>query len=299
MDNIKIEGSSMGVFSKVFYWFLIPVIFTTILIFVLDSINNFNVLNMVLKVGNKIPYVETLVPDVEELDNEVTVMSDEEKNVLLLESIELELDRIQTELVNEVEISAEKDQVINELQTKIDLLEDQLIDKITMDEYAEKIKETSKIYADMLPSKAASIFENLTMSETVLMLNAMNKDDQVKILEKMNPEMAAEASILLKDTVSVMDQQIAALQARLKEMENREPKEDPLSNKELSLTISTMVPENAASILLEMKKQNQELALNILRETDTVIRSNIIQVISEISETDAAEFLTLLAKEKP
>ncbi|NDI33388.1 hypothetical protein [Chengkuizengella sediminis] len=299
MDDIKIEGSSMSLFSKVFYWFLIPVIFTTILIFVLLSIYDFSVLNMVLKAGNKIPYVKTLVPDVEESDIEVTAMSDEEKNEILIQSIELELDKVQTKLVKEVEENAEKDQVINELHAKIDLLEDQLIDKITLDEYDAKIKETSKIYADMIPSKAASLFENLTMSETVLMLNVMNKDNQVKILEKMNPEMAAEASILLKDTVSVKDQQIAALQARLKEMENRKRKDEPLTSEELSLTISTMVPENAASILLEMKKQNQELVLDILRETDTGLRSNIIQVISETSEADAAEFLTLLAKEKP
>ncbi|NBI27363.1 MotE family protein [Chengkuizengella marina] len=297
MEEIKIEGSSMGVFSKIFYWVLIPVIFTTILIFVLLSISDLNVLNMVLKVGNKIPYVETIVPDVEE--SEVAELSDKEKNEMLIESIELELDKVQAELVRELEISKEKNQVINELHVKIDLLEDQLTDKITVDEYAEKIKETSKIYADMIPSKAASIFESLTMSETVLMLNAMNKDNQVKILEKMNPEAAAEASILLKDTVPVKDQQIAALQARLKEVENETPKDKPLTSGELSLTIATMVPENAASILLEMKKQNQDLVLDILRETDIRQRSNIIQVISEISEADAAEFLTLLAKEKP
>lgn len=299
MDDVKIERSSMSVFSKIFYWFLIPIIFATILFSVLFSIYDFSVLNTILKVGNKIPYVEVLVPDLSEQKLEVTGLSDEEKKEMLIESIKLDLEKVQTEFEQEVEKNAEKDRVINELHSEIILLENQLIDQLTADEYAAKIKETSKIYADMIPSKAASIFENLTMSETVLMLDVMNKDNQVKILEKMNPKMAAEASILLKDTVSVKDQQIAALQARLKKMENKEPNDEPLTSEELSLTISTMVPENAASILLEMKKQNQELVFEILREIDAGLLSNIIQEIAETSESDAAEILSLLAKEKP
>ncbi len=52
----------------------------------------------------------------------------------------------------------------------------------------------------------------MTKNELVLVLGMMKPDERVKVLERMDPAKAAEASILLKDQTSVRDTQIAALQ---------------------------------------------------------------------------------------
>ena len=65
MAEAEYEKTSYGTFEKFFYLFFIPVIFTAILSFVLLSVFDYNVMNTALKLGNKIPFVEKIIPDPE------------------------------------------------------------------------------------------------------------------------------------------------------------------------------------------------------------------------------------------
>ena len=141
----------------------------------------------------------------------------------------------------------------------------------------------------MTPSKAAPIIEKLTLHERVLVLGAMRTDDRVKILEKMDPKIAAETTILLKDTVPVKDTEIAALQERLKQYElasSNDP--EKLSSFDLGNTFAGMTPQSAAVVLVEMMKSNQPQVVAIMKAMDTQARSRILTAMADVSKESAA-----------
>jgi flagellar motility protein MotE (MotC chaperone) len=147
----------------------------------------------------------------------------------------------------------------------------------------------------MNPSKAAPIMENLATAELVLMLEQMGSKDQIEILEKMKPNIAAEVSILLKDTVPVRDRQIAALQERLAMRGDPSAGEKSgLTHAELAQTLAGMAPANAAALLLEMKKINEAQVLQVLRTIDLSSRSAILSAMSGLSEKEAARITAKL-----
>lgn len=110
---------------------------------------------------------------------------------------------------------------ISELQSKVDeLAQNAENPELTEEQYTAEIKDLASMYTKMSPSKAAPILQNMELPEMVLILNAMKTDDRAKVMEKMTPKIAADATMLMKDSVPVRDQQIAALQARVKRLTN-------------------------------------------------------------------------------
>ncbi len=78
-----------------------------------------------------------------------------------------------------------QDQQIKDLQGQVDQLkhvnDEKLLDD---DQYQAKIVELASMYAQITPSKAAPILENMELPEAVLVLNAMSTDARVKVLER-------------------------------------------------------------------------------------------------------------------
>ena len=72
------------------------------------------------------------------------------------------------------------------------------------------------MYADMSPSKAAPILQNMTNEEMVLLLSAMQSTARTKVLEKMDPKTAADVTMMMKDAKPSGDLALDALQSRLK-----------------------------------------------------------------------------------
>lgn len=303
MPNANLEKNTYGTFERFMYLFLFPIFFTAILTVILLSIFDYDVMNAVLKTANKIPVVEKMVPDAKsdepDAQNPTTdTTSDgltiEQRN----ESLTLELKQMQSSLEETLSSLKQRDQRISELELEIEQLNSEKEDEqITEQEYLESIQRLASTYANMMPSRSAAIIQNLTMSEMVLMLNEMRSSDQIKILEKMNPRVAAEASILLKDISTVEDIQIAALQERLQVYRDREPADaDALSDIELAQTFASMKAKNAAEILIEMRRTNNNQVISILRSMAVVARSNIISEISNISENTAADISNQLGE---
>nr|WP_280921740.1 hypothetical protein [Paenibacillus sediminis] len=152
------------------------------------------------------------------------------------------------------------------------------------------------MYADMQPSKAAPILESLTMDELVQILSAMKNDERIGILEKMNPDIAAAATMKLKDAKTSDNLAIAALQSELKKKQTSSNSVKPtqaLDQAQLSQTFAGMAPENAAAILLQTYKMNSEKALVILSSMDDATRGKVLE---EISKNDAATAAQLVNK---
>lgn len=300
MANVDVEGSSSyGGMERFLIWFLIPFVFTAVLLGVLLTIFDYDVMNNVLRTAKNIPVISSIVPepkskatdgkpaDKKASTGQAASPPTAEENV---QALSAQLDQKDQELKKSDAAVVQRDQTIKELQSKNSSLEEQTKAKALSDEeYSAQIQQLATMYAKMSPSKSAPIMENLTIPEMVLVLSSMKTDDKVKILEKMDPKKAAEASILLKDQSTAKDKQIAALQERLKQVTIPDPKAtQKLTKDDLGATFSNMTPKSAAIVLMEMQNANPDKVISILSSMESAGRSKIITAISEQSKEVAA-----------
>ncbi|TDF98356.1 hypothetical protein E1757_12065 [Paenibacillus piri] len=287
-------------------WFLIPFVFTAVLLGVLLTIFDYDVMNNVLRAAQKVPVINKVIPDpklkAEESKNpDKSAQPDAPASAANAAETNqtpgAKPDQKEQELAKSDSIIQQRDQTIKELQLKNSTLEEQMKSKQqTDDEYTTKIQQLASLYAKMSPSKAAPIMENLTNGEMVLVLNMMKTDERVKILEKMDPKKAAEASIALKDLTTAKDQQIAALQERLKQQAAPNSNTQKLSKDDLGTTFANMTPKSAATVLMEMQNTNPEKVISILSSMDNAGRSKIITAIADQSKETAALISARLAQ---
>lgn len=287
------EKSSYGTLERFIYILLLPIVFTAILTGVLLTLFDYDVKNVVYSIGRNIPIINNIVPDEASTDTVNTNPANES----------IELDQQINHLTT---VSAEKDNQILSLEDDLKSRSDQItqledsIEKLVLEkeviatnseEYRKQLKNLASMYAGMSTSKAAPILENLTMPELVLVLYEMKADDQGRVLEKMNPKTAADASIQLKD-VNELTRKDWEEKARIARDE-KTAKEDPevttkLTNAELAQTFSAMTVSSAADILLQLNKSNSTKVVSLLNAMDNSSRSRILAAIAELSAGDAA-----------
>jgi flagellar motility protein MotE (MotC chaperone) len=96
----------------------------------------------------------------------------------------------------------------------------------------------------------------------------------------MNPERAAEISILTKDAIPVKDQEIAALQSRLSLQDPNSDVKIKVSKPDMAATYESMDPKVAAAVLTELLSQNATRVFSIMANMDTAPRAKIIEEMS-------------------
>ncbi|TMV52033.1 hypothetical protein FE783_03565 [Paenibacillus mesophilus] len=295
MANADVEKSSYGAFER-FLFYATPIIFTLVLLGVLYALFDSSIMNGVLRAANKVPGLEKILPD-PKTNEKVTLPSGAkestaapESDAAAVEQLKAQLAQAKAELQSSVNQSQQKDQTIKDLKTQITELDDKLKTKTQTDqEYRAQVQQLASIYAGMMPTKSAPILEALTLKERVLVLSEMKPADRGKILERMTPAVAAEASIQLKDAVPAKDMQIAALQERLDVNKKQEQKAAPAITKDdLGQTFSQMVPKSAAAILIEMNTASQPRVLEILKAMDSAGRARVLAAISDANKQTAA-----------
>ncbi|WP_028550425.1 MotE family protein [Paenibacillus sp. UNC451MF] len=298
MSDMDVENtSSYGAMERFLIWFLIPFVFTAVLLGVLLTIFDYDVMNNVLRTANKIPVISSIVPEpkTKATDKPASGSAGQESAASqsqeeTIQALNAKLNEKDEEISKTNSLITQRDQTIKELQLKNSTLEEQVKSKtLTDEEYATQIQQLASMYAKMTPSKSAPIMEELSTSELVLVLSMMKTDDRVKVLEKMDPKKAADASILLKDQTTVKDREIAALQERLKQVAVPDPKaSQKISKDDLGATFSNMTPKSAATVLLEMQTSNPDKVISILSSMDSAGRSKVLTAISEQSKETAA-----------
>ncbi|MNE54846.1 MgtE intracellular N domain protein [compost metagenome] len=159
----------------------------------------------------------------------------------------------------------------------------------TVDPYQERVTELAKLYAGMKGSKAAPMMENLTTEEMVQIFSAMNNASKTAILEKMDPEKAADVSVKLKETTNSTDMAIAALQSRLKQ-DQASTTATPASSgnldqEKLSQTFATMPAAEAATLLGSMYSVSPDKVITVLNTVGDSVRSSIL---GEMTKNDSA-----------
>ncbi|OAB35821.1 kinesin [Paenibacillus macquariensis subsp. defensor] len=300
-DFEEVEKESAGGFER-FLVLMIPIIFTIVLLGVLLILFNMNIRNAALEIANKIPVVQNWVP-APNLDPEKTKLQESKEEMKSAEATIKELKDMlstqQTELKQATEGKTQQDTQLKDLQSQIETLQNESIlaenPEQKVDNYQKQIDELAKMYGNLSPSKAAPIIQNLTLEEMVLMFESMKSDKRIAIFEKMDPKVAAEVTMMMKDAKPAQDLQISALQSRVKKNDTATTQtSDKLNKSQLSQTFATMTPQSAADLLFQTYKISPEKTLTILNSVDDKTRSSILGKMSSIDSVTTAKILNKL-----
>ncbi|EJW15600.1 primosomal protein [Paenibacillus alvei] len=304
MSEIMTEEEKESNYSgfERFLFFVTPIIFAIILIGVLLTLFNANWRNQLVSIASEIPIVNKWVTPDEATKEKA---KEEKKEKAKQDDAKAQSDQI-TELKalltskdQDLRVLADKRKTLEgevaELKHELQTLKSNRQEEQTNQEQSDRqIKDLANIYAKMMPSKAAPILENMATEEIVLVLNAMKQDNRVKVLEKMNPKVAAEASMMLKNIKPSDNLEVRALQARLKKNESTKEAQTGLDRSQLSKTFSSMTPKSGASFLLETAKINPDKALTVLSSVDDATRSKLINAMTDLDKTKTAKLVAKL-----
>ncbi len=299
MADANVEKNSYSGFER-FLFFLTPILFTAVMLGMLLLLFNEDWRNKALDIGNRVPVLKAVLPNPEQeakaaaSDEEITVANASQK----VDELKALLAETEASLKQATTLTEQQKAEIETLKAQVDALTRTNQEAaISAEEYDARIQSLADVYAKMTPSKAAPILESMTLDETALILGAMGDTERTRVLEKMTPQKAADVSIKLKDSVTVKDQQIAALQARIKQLEAKEGESaSTLDVSELKNTFSAMKADAAAGLLIEMAGSQQSKALLILGAMDDNVRS---QVLAAMSAKDSKLAASLVGKLMP
>ncbi|WP_238590945.1 magnesium transporter MgtE N-terminal domain-containing protein [Paenibacillus beijingensis] len=278
-------------------FFLIPILFTIILLAVLFALFNSNTRNKMLEVGSSVPGLSKLLPPPQSADTETAPKTDNtaKENEAKLAALQNQLKDAQSKLAAAAGEKTKQEDTIKDLQSRID----QLIrmndeEALSEEQYQAKIADLSRMFANMTPSKAAPILQNMTLDEAALVLNSMSSDSRSGIMAKMDPKLAADVVMKLKDNVSAKDMQIAALQSRLQKEAAGSSTQTVLDIDQLKTTFGSMDPEAAAELLIKMADVSPSKVLRILNVVDSGVRSSIVAQMSDINNDITAQLVSKL-----
>lgn len=297
MADTGVEKQNYNAFER-FMFLMIPILFVIVLLGVLWALFDTDFRNKALQVGNSIPVLKEVLPEPKVTGS---MMDDETiRSIKMTEKInelEAELATVKGELAAAKETSAAQEQAVKGLEDENaqlkQLTEQELLEA---EQYTAKIEELASMFSKMTPSKAAPIVQNMNIDEIVLLFASMRSDDRVKIMEKMDPKIAAEATMKLKDNVGVKDLQIAALQARLEEQAGSDDTavSSTLNQEQLSATFEAMDAKSAGEMLLKMKDISPSKVIRILNSVSNSARSSILTEMSKLDEAATASIVSKL-----
>ncbi|PZM64038.1 primosomal protein [Paenibacillus dendritiformis] len=303
-ESVEKESGYSG-FER-FLFFATPILFTIILLAVLLTLFNANWRNQMIALAENIPIVNQWIssdkdkaegkePGKAKKENK-NIQKEQEEQIAELKALLASKD---ADLRNLADARKTLEEQVANLNKEIkDLRAERHEEQVTEEQYAQQVKDLANLYAKMMPSKSAPILENLATEELVLVLDAMKQEDRAKILEKMNPKVAADASIRLKDVKPADNLEVRALQARLKKNEASKEAHNGLDRTQLSQTFASMTPKSAASILLETAKISPEKALNVLNTVDDATRSRLLNAMTEEDKEATAKLVSKLLPSK-
>ncbi|MFB5759725.1 MotE family protein [Paenibacillus medicaginis] len=310
-NEMELEKESASGVERLLF-FLIPIVFTIVLVVVLLTLFNTDFKNGLLKTADKIPVVKNWVPEPDLTPEEQKAANEkaqDKSSEATIEKLKSELSQQEAKLKQTATAKAEQDKKVQDLEAQLQSAKAEQESAAAVaaaansgadkDPYLKQIKNLSSMYETMSPSKAAPILSNLTNPEIVQMLTYMAPENQSKILAKMDPQKAAEITMDLKNTVNSSDLEVAALQARLQK--DQQPGPTPaktIDDQALGGTFASMKPAEGAKLILETYKLSPEKALNILRTVDDSTRSGLLEEMSKSNSAQTAKILNKLLASK-
>jgi flagellar motility protein MotE (MotC chaperone) len=277
-------------YSKI-EWFLyiiiLPLFFTIGLTFILLTFLGYNVVDTALGLGNKVPGLASILPEPKG-GKEGNQLQDSEKIQSQLQQSEKDIKKYESQ-IQELENGVKQKEIeVEQLSATIKELEKELEEKkVTDHERLEKRKQLAKLYGEMSAGKAAPIIEKLSPSEAAGILEEMKDNQKTAILAKLDPEVAANLTVTMKEMGQAENPEIAALQERVKILTKQvldltTGSKTKVSMLEMATTFSQMSTKQAATILSDMSlaKAEFKLGTTILANMKDENRSTILSEMS-------------------
>ncbi|QCR31800.1 hypothetical protein C1N55_06245 [Lysinibacillus sp. SGAir0095] len=183
------EENSPGLFQKLIFWFIIPLLFIVAILLVIATFTNFNVFEKAAELTNlKSTTEEATEGNLSEQYNEKIVGLEAE-----VKEKEAEIEKLQGELENAKAENQESLIVQEQLQYEIDKLQrDQT-------EAKKEFEDILNSFEQMSAKSAAPILVEMSDEEAVKILASMQPDILSAILAKMSPADAARYTELLSE----------------------------------------------------------------------------------------------------
>ncbi|WCM63231.1 magnesium transporter MgtE N-terminal domain-containing protein [Paenibacillus polymyxa] len=312
--DMDLGKESGGGFER-FMFFLIPIVFTIVLVGVLLTLFNMDFRSEMISLGNKIPVVKNWVPEPKDKatqTKEADQKAQSESSEATIQQLKADLAKQTEELKKATAAKTTQDKKVTELQNQVNTLQTQQEQQpqasqqgqagtqttggtTNEDPYIKQARDLASMYEGMTASKAAPIMENLTTEETVQLLSYMDPANSAKILQKMDAKKAADITMALKNVTPSTDLSVAALQSRLKKDQGTTAgtTSKSLQSTQISSTFASMDKKSGAELILQTYKISPDKALNILNTVDDSTRGSLLQ---NMSAKDAAQTAKILNK---
>jgi len=191
-ENQTIKKKKMNPVLWILFAIIIPLIIVIVIICVVLGLAGFSVFDWAEE--NDIPVISSLVSSEEDTNTE----QEEERMTSLLTSKDEEIEQLNLE--------------INDLQTNLTELEQELLKSENVSEPAEEadaalsednpssddsVKQIVTSFEEMDSESAAAIIGHMDQEEALVILQAISNDIRGEILQEMEPELAAEFTALL------------------------------------------------------------------------------------------------------
>ncbi|MDY8024035.1 magnesium transporter MgtE N-terminal domain-containing protein [Paenibacillus polymyxa] len=312
--DMELGKESGGGFER-FMFFLIPIVFTIVLVGVLLTLFNMDFRSEMISLGNKIPIVKNWIPEPKDKatqTKEADQKAQSESSEATIQQLKADLAKQTEELKKATAAKTTQDKKVTELQNQVNTMQTQQEQQSQVsqqgqagtqttggttneDPYVKQARDLASMYEGMTASKAAPIMENLTTEETVQLLSYMDPANSAKILQKMDAKKAADITMALKNVTPSTDLSVAALQSRLKKDQGTTAgtTSKSLQNTQISSTFASMDKKSGAELILQTYKISPDKALNILNTVDDSTRASLLQ---NMSAKDAAQTAKILNK---
>lgn len=179
------EEKSPGIFQKIFYLLVIPLLFIIALLLIVAQFTNTNVFEKATELfPNAINESNDEAGSFQQQSKIVELEAEIEEKEAELLNLQSKLDEALAENVNHEAIEKDLRKQIRDLQ-------------IAREESKKEIKEIVSTYEMMSPKKAAPIIVEMNDDEALKILSNLKPDALSSILSKMEPEKAAHYTELL------------------------------------------------------------------------------------------------------
>lgn len=243
-----------------------------------------------LELGNKIPFVEKIIPDPddsgptsEEIKHAEEVNKWKQKysaSAKKLKSKEKEIAELTHELKEAAKELEQAQRNLDDFKSSNFELQQQ-INKEMNERVKEQMKELAAVYKSIPPKKAANMLSAMSVEDAAITLAQLNNSQQSSILSAMtDTKKAARLSLLIKEIAALQASDVTFLKAQVRQIALQQ--ENPTET--LAETLSGMQPAQAAGIIKSMMATNSYSVIELLKQMDAAVRAKIL---TEIQASDA------------
>lgn len=190
-EQLKIEEmkeeKSPGIFQKLFYLVLIPLLFVVAILLVIASFTNFNVFEKASELTNSLPFASDKKSEEPSLDFDEKIVELEAE----IKEKEAEIDQLKSQL-DKANLEAENNLAKQQqLQNQIESLEKQ------QSESKKEFNEILSTFKQMSAKTAAPIIMEMSDDKAIKILSNLDPETLSAILSKMEPKEAARYTELI------------------------------------------------------------------------------------------------------